>query len=125
MIGQHGGVTRRIVAPIVLLTVFALLPGCGGNSDTSGPVQPVRITENVFTPTELSVPTGTVIEWTNSGAQVHNVVSLELDGLKVLRLEPGQTYRYKVTAGPGTYRYYCSLHATSDGKGQWASIVVA
>jgi len=111
-------------AAVASLAVVGLV-SCGGSSAPSGPTQPVSVTENIFTPAEITVAAGTTIEWTNNGNVVHNVVSADLSDLFVepAKFAPGATYRYRFTK-PGTYHYYCSIHGTAAGGGQQGVVVV-
>jgi plastocyanin len=111
---------RRLL--VLLFAVTTLATACGGD-EPEGPVTVVGIENRTFAPVDVTVAPGSVIEWRNTDAEIHNVVSLELDGLKALKIDPGGTYRFTVEE-IGQFRYYCSLHATQDGKGQWGTIVV-
>lgn len=69
----------------------------------------VKVGDNVFQPTSLTVPAGTTVTWIHSGQITHNVLSLQLADLKSPDLRPGDKYSYTFKT-PGTYTYYCSYH---------------
>lgn len=68
-----------------------------------------------FGPTELTVPVGTKVTWTNDDSDTHTVTS-EADP-KVLKsppLDTGDSFAFTFDK-PGTYRYFCSLHPRMQG----------
>jgi FtsP/CotA-like multicopper oxidase with cupredoxin domain len=68
----------------------------------------VTMTDNRYTPASLTVPAGTTVAWTNQGANVHTITSL--DGLfDSGAVKPGDSFAYTFTR-PGTYRYICRQH---------------
>ena len=77
--------------------------------------------DNSFRPEQITVAAGTEVVWTNSGRNDHNVVPVDPDqdfGVDTDDFGPGDEYRFTFE-GPGTYRYFCSLHgnATSGMTG--------
>ena len=71
------------------------------------------------------VDAGTEVVWTNDGRNDHNVLPVEDSagwGVEADSFGPDAEYRHRFVE-PGTYRYYCSLHGTTD-KGMIGSIVV-
>jgi plastocyanin len=74
----------------------------------------VRIDNFSFSPTTLTVKTGTQITWTNGDDIPHTVVSND-HNFKSKVLGTGETFTF--TAGtPGTYSYSCSIHPNMTGK---------
>ncbi|WP_407543097.1 cupredoxin domain-containing protein (plasmid) [Deinococcus radiomollis] len=73
----------------------------------------IKINDDFFAPTALSVTAGTTVSWIHTGKVSHNVSSVELPGIHSATLHPGESYSYTFTT-PGTYTYYCSFH---DMKG--------
>ncbi|WP_407542714.1 plastocyanin/azurin family copper-binding protein (plasmid) [Deinococcus radiomollis] len=69
----------------------------------------VKIGDDFFAPTALSVTAGTTVTWIHTGKVSHNVSSVELPGIHSATLHPGESYSYTFTT-PGTYTYYCSFH---------------
>ena len=112
---------HRPVASLVALLCL-VVAACGGTStepsatdDTSGAgpvaIDPtVRVSDNDFTPGELTVAVGTSVTWNWQGNAQHNVVGggfesdIQVDG----------TFEHGFD-GPGTYTYVCTLHPGMDG----------
>ena len=69
----------------------------------------VKIGDNVFMPTPLSVAAGTTVNWVNTGKVTHNVSSVDLPGIRSASLQPGESYSYTFKT-PGIFTYYCSYH---------------
>ena len=80
--------------------------------------QTVKIGDNFFMPASLSVVAGTTVTWTHTGKVTHNVLSLDLPGIRSADLHPGESYSYTFKT-PGTFTYYCSYH-----EGMSATITV-
>lgn len=60
-------------------------------------------------PTALSVAVGTTVTSIHTGKVTHNVLSVDLPGIRSADLHPGKSYSYTFKA-PGTFTYYCSHH---------------
>jgi plastocyanin len=133
-VGQDGAVRpstprpRRPLALAAFAVTAVFAAACGGGSDSAaptGPVTPVSVIDNQFVPAKLTIKVGTTVEWTNQGKVQHNIVSAQLTKLRKEATDfgPGATYRYKFDK-PGTYEYFCSLHGTRNGTGQFAVVEV-
>ena len=97
-----------------------------GSSDESVPEDVVVIdTDNSFRPENIEVPAGTEVVWTNKGRNEHNVLHVEGDdwGVEVDDFQPGASYSHTFDEA-GVYRYYCSIHGTTDA-GMIGTIVVS
>lgn len=71
-------------------------------------VTQVTIQNFAYQPTNIQVPVGTTITWTNQDTAPHTVTfrnGMKESGL----LKQGQSFSYKFTT-PGTYAYYCAVH---------------
>ena len=91
----------------------AALLGCGGDDDPNDPgngddAQTVAVTNNLFTPSTLSVPVNSTVTWQwNSGGVAHNVTFA--DGFPPSAdLTSGTFLRSFQTAG--TFPYLCTIH---------------
>lgn len=83
---------------------------------------PVAVTDNAFTPKQLTIAAGDKVVWTNTGVHGHNV-----DGLQtVFASNPvsfgnsvglGWTYEFVFNTA-GTYNYHCDPHAAFGMTGQ-------
>ena len=80
--------------------------------------QTVKIGDNFFMPASLSVAVGTTVTWIHTGKVTHNVLSVNLPGIRSADLQPGERYSYTFKT-PGTFTYYCSYH-----EGMSATITV-
>ena len=85
----------------------------------SGAAAAVKVSETdalKFEPANATARVGDVIEWTNSGTSVHNVV---FDNQAVPgsdSMNQGDTFEVKFTK-PGTYTYVCKFHEASNMRG--------
>jgi plastocyanin len=104
-----------------------------GSSDESLPedvvvidTDPAEVTalDNSFRPENIEVPAGTEVVWTNKGRNEHNVLHVDGDdwGVEVDDFQPGASYS-QIFDEAGVYRYYCSIHGTTDA-GMIGTIVV-
>ena len=111
-----------------LVVAGLALGACGDDPEpvnlVEGVVEPVDVIDNTFRPGEIEVAPGTEVEWTNKGRNDHNVLPVEGEewGVEVDDFAPGDVFRHRFTE-PGTYAYYCSLHATTT-KGMVGTVVV-
>jgi|Tabmets5t2r1_1033131.scaffolds.fasta_scaffold00081_5 plastocyanin len=110
------------------------LSASGGSSDDSVPedvvvidTDPAEVTglDNSFRPENIQVPAGTEVVWTNKGRNEHNVLHVDGDdwGVEVDDFQPGASYAHTFDEA-GVYRYYCSIHGTTDA-GMIGTIVVS
>ena len=68
-----------------------------------------------FGPTELTVPVGTKVVWTNDDSDPHTVMSAaDPKLLKSPPLDTGDLFAFTFDK-PGTYRYFCSIHPRMQG----------
>jgi plastocyanin len=80
--------------------------------------------DNTFRPDVVEVSVGDTVLFVNKGRNDHDVLSVESDwGATVDVFAPGDEYQH-VFDEPGTYRYYCSLHGTSE-VGMTGTVVVS
>jgi plastocyanin len=74
----------------------------------------VQVGNNFYTPQTMTIPVGSTVTWQwGANATAHNVISI---GTPSFQSSPTQNgpFTYSVTfTAPGTYRYYCSVHASS------------
>jgi plastocyanin len=81
--------------------------------------------DNSFRPENVEVAAGTEVLWTNKGRNEHNVLHVDGDdwGVEVDDFQPGASYSHTFDEA-GVYRYYCSIHGTTDA-GMIGTIVVS
>jgi plastocyanin len=99
------------------------LMACGGTSEG---VTEIRMQDNTFTPDGIEIAVGQEITFVNRGRVDHNVIatdgSFDSREPRGVNQEPGDSW--SVTIGsPGSYGYYCSLHAVQSGDGEWQGMV--
>jgi plastocyanin len=96
--------------------VGLLLAGCSGDDDDGGGDEvTVEMFDNFFDPEEVTVATGTTVTFENLGRVQHDAI--DADGTWEVRLiDPDEQISLTFDA-PGTYTYYCSLHAPPDASG--------
>jgi plastocyanin len=113
---------RRSASTAVLLATLGFeIAGLGGGTGTftaSAQQKPetaeVKIDNFSFGPSELTVPVGTTITWTNRDDIPHTVVSTDkLFKSKVLDTDEKFSFTFSKA---GTYPYFCSIHPKMTGK---------
>lgn len=120
---------RRITIAIPLLLV-----ACGADTKVdlsigaALPPASVEVTDNEYTPREVTVKAGQTIKFENVGANPHDIVLAEADsitgfGIDLESFKKGSTYEAAINQ-PGEYVYYCSIHGTQKGSGMAGTIVV-
>jgi plastocyanin len=141
---------RTVVSLLGLVLVAGSLAACGGDADSAGgdaglstsdgspdgsvpedvvviDTNPAEVTalDNSFRPENIEVLAGTEVVWTNKGRNEHNVLHVDGDdwGVEVEDFPPGASYSHTFDEA-GVYRYYCSIHGTTDA-GMIGTIVVS
>ena len=123
--------TLWLIVGVVLVSILAL--GSAGaliirmysvsaaSSNTGGDQQRpavdvthVFIRNEAYQPSNIQVPVGTVITWTNNDNVTHTVTLAHVmqsthDVWASGQLSPGESFSYTFTS-PGTFTYYCSDH---------------
>ena len=101
---------------LIFISVFLLLLGTliyvgEKNASAGSPnsaANEVKIDNFSFTPTNVTIPAGTTVTWTNNDDIPHTIVSDDkLFKSKVL--DTDEKFSYTFTK-PGTYPYFCSIH---------------
>jgi plastocyanin len=92
----------------VVLALGLALTGCGGGGSKAG-TPDVQIADFRFAPTTVRVRAGDTVEWRNSGRTDHTVKG---PGFFSRAVSPGGRYAHRF-AGPGTFRYLCTLHPSA------------
>lgn len=105
-------------------------------ADTTPTVEPTGVViaitalDNSFRPTAAEARVGDQVVWENRGRNEHDVLSIEgtLEdgtawGVTVEQFQPGDIFTHTFTE-PGEYRYYCTIHGTTD-VGMVGTVVVS
>jgi plastocyanin len=123
----------RILALTSIVAAAApLLAACGGGSSsasattaigtprgaaatpTKGAVVEVQISDNQFTPADLTIKVGTTVRWVWSGSNQHSVL---LNGVDSGKHQGSGTFEQTFSDAAGTYNYQCGVHgAAMAGK---------
>jgi plastocyanin len=93
-------------------------------ASTTGVIVPVIALDNSFRPEIVEISVGDEVLWENRGLNEHNVLRVEGEGwgVDVDGFQPGDVYRHVFTE-PGEYRYYCSIHGSTE-VGMVGTVVV-
>ncbi len=97
----------RILIGGALLAVGALVAGPAAPG-AAGSTPQVAIENFRFTPSTLTVPTGTTVTWVNHDAEIHTVTS-PAGAFASPALETDEKFSFTFNA-PGIYAYFCALH---------------
>ena len=88
--------------------------------------QPVRIelaiSDDAFTPKNLSVPVGATVVWNRTGTHPHTATADD-NSFDSGILRAGQSFEHTFTQ-PGTYPYYCDVHGGPGSVGMSGSVTV-
>jgi plastocyanin len=74
----------------------------------------VSISDGSFTPSDVTIPMGTVVRWTNNGTTTHSVVAKKMGLFNSGQLDPGASFVWVFTQA-GTYSYRDTLHGALEG----------
>jgi plastocyanin len=85
----------------------------------------VSALDNTFRMANIQVKPGTKIVWENKGRNDHDVLPVSGDtwGVQPAGFAPGDVYSTTFDE-PGVYRYYCSIHGTTE-EGMVGAVVVS
>ena len=91
----------------------------------------INAVDNNFEPQYIEVSPGTTVTFRNDGRNSHNVVPIgehDMQEIKTEDFEPGTDVEVKLGQSatfdePGDYRYYCTLHGTTN-KGMVGAVRV-
>lgn len=122
MVGTWGAprLMRRIVSRMGMVALVALVALTGGARLSAQAAAAVTIKDFAFTPTPLTVATGTTVTWTHDDVVQHNVVSGAPDAANAGEafrspvMNRGGQYSFTFTQ-EGTFPYFCSIHPRMRG----------
>jgi quinohemoprotein ethanol dehydrogenase len=75
----------------------------------------VKMVDYAFSPSRITVPTGTKVTFTNTGKQPHNAAGADLGGWDIGILMAGETASVTFNK-PGEYLYVCTPHPFMIGQ---------
>ena len=107
---RHGSGRAIVVALALVLAGLAVAIRAQSKPE---PIE-VRIDNFSFGPTDVTVPAGTTVTWTNHDDIPHTVMSTD----KVFKskvLDTDEKFAFTFST-PGTFPYFCSIHPKMTGK---------
>ena len=107
--------TRAMTILSRAVLAAALLSAAGAGADDTTDVVKVKIANMAFSPATLTIHAGTTVTWVNYDGDAHSVESRDKAFPSSPLLNTGDKYSYTFTT-PGTYTYYCAVHAYMTGK---------
>ncbi len=111
-VGGRGAV-RHAVRWGAAAFVVAALTACGGGDGDD--VVTVTMMDNSFDPAAVTVAAGQPLVFDNVGQVIHNAIDVDGAWNTAEAVDPGESDTITIDE-PGTYTFYCSLHAPPDGS---------
>lgn len=114
----------RIAALLAVLTLVGV--ACGGDEPTTAPPATetgsptagavvLTMTDNVFSPVDVTIASGAELQMVNDGAALHNVT---IEGTDFdMDVQAGETMTATVDVDPGEYRMICEYHESAGMEG--------
>lgn len=121
-------VTRPSWQRGVCLLVLALLAACGKQEPKITGTVLVSMADNSYSPAIVRVPVGGSVVFMNTGRNDHNAIAVDhsfstektFGNIKM----PPESMSEVVFTKPGVFPFYCSFHATPDGKVGMVAVAV-
>jgi plastocyanin len=85
-------------------------------------ISEVNIVDSRFRPREITISTGTTVEWTQNGSLPHTVTADD-GAFDSGTLQRGDTFQHTFDE-PGRYPYHCELHGSAGGIGMAGVVIV-
>jgi plastocyanin len=102
-----------VAAAVTLVACGGGDEGGGGGGDAGGTT--LNMTDNAFSPTDLTVSAGGTVELSNDGGALHN---LTIEGTDIDQdVDPGQSASVTVDAEAGEYTMFCEYHRDAGMEG--------
>jgi plastocyanin len=115
---------RFLVRWVVLALAIGLLATLAACADETDPNEvAVEMFDDFFEPEEIEVEPGQPVRFVNRGQVDHNAIALDGSWQTDFNIGPGED-DVVIVDEPGTYRFYCSFHATRDGVGMAGTMLV-
>ena len=107
------GFVAAFFAALALTTVTTAVPPASPAGQPSANAA-VKIDNFSFGPSEITVPAGTTVTWTNRD-DVPHVIASEDKEFKSKALDTDDQFSFTF-AKPGTHNYYCAIHPKMTAK---------
>jgi plastocyanin len=109
---------RKWTWPIVVLIAVVVPAGGGGLWVDASPAQAadnaVQISDEVFTPAEITVAPGTTITWSNTSQSAPHSAKAQDGSFDTGYIMPGAQGQASFDT-PGDYQYFCEPHPNKKG----------
>lgn len=117
---------RRILTLGMLAVAVLIVGSCGGDDQPAGEFS-ISMLDNSFDQDVYEVPVGAVVEFVNNGRNPHNAFSV--DGSWSTQDATGDSLMLADETAvltfddPGTYQFFCTIHATEQDDGSYEGMV--
>jgi plastocyanin len=113
---------RSALGALAAALILASAPAALAQSPVGDPAAMANVVlmqGNQFLPTEYQVPPGTTVTWVNLDGEEHDVLPADWENridpaFESPLIAPGGSWSFTFTI-PGTYSYFCDLHANMVG----------
>lgn len=119
-----------LLRPALAAGLLLLMAACGGGRPTAQPTGTVLVSmaDNSYSPSIARVPVGGSIVFINAGRNDHNAIAVDKSWSTEktfgnIRMKP-EAMAEVVFPTRGVFPFYCSFHATPDGKAGMVGVVV-
>ena len=115
---------KRVPAPLAIAILLVPLAACGDDAGQNPQPTPITVTvgDDLYSPTTVTVPTGTTVNWNWTGIALHDLLWVAPNSPTGAPLQTTGTYQ-RVFNATGTFEYYCSLHGTPT-SGMRGTIII-
>ena len=96
-----------------ILTIMGVVAVSGCTSQNQTASNTVNIQNGIFTPSSLTIPGGTTVNWVNLDSTTHTVTS-DSDLFNSGNMSKDQSFSYVFNVA-GTYTYHCTIHPGETG----------
>jgi len=97
-----------------LLAILTVTAGISCKKSDSPSSNEVFIQSESYSPSTITVKSGTTVKWTNKDSEQHTVTSDGSGPLSSGTLNAGATYSF-TTSSTGTFTYHCNFHSNMHG----------
>lgn len=111
---NNSNVTPNVSAPTTQSLTTTPTPSSNTPTTPASSSVTVSIKNFSFSPSALTIKTGTKVTWVNNDSVPHTVTSDAGTLLNSVTLSPGQSFSFMFT-NTGTANYHCNIHPTMKG----------
>jgi plastocyanin len=117
---------RRLLSTVFLFGFALVLGSCGGSEQSSADFT-ISMLDNSFSEDVFQVPVGATVEFVNNGRNPHNAFAVDgswstqdATGDSIMLADETALLTF---ADPGTYEFFCSIHASEQDDGSYEGMV--